>query len=32
LANQKPTWDKAASLARRWELTRLAERLERLAG
>jgi DNA polymerase-1 len=32
LGNQKPSWDKAASLARRWELARLAERLERLAG
>lgn len=32
LGNQKPSWDKAADLARRWELARLAERLERLAG
>jgi DNA polymerase-1 len=31
LANQKPSWAKAAALARSWELARLAERLERLA-
>jgi DNA polymerase I len=31
LRNQTPTWGKAAALARRWELNRLAERLTRLA-
>jgi DNA polymerase-1 len=31
LADQKPSWHKAAELAYRWELARLAERLERLA-
>ena len=31
LRNQTPTWSKAAALARGWELTRLAERLEALA-
>jgi DNA polymerase-1 len=28
---QKPTWAKAASLAREWRLNRLAERLDELA-
>ena len=28
--NQKPTWDKAAALAREWELNQLARRLEDL--
>jgi exodeoxyribonuclease-3 len=32
LRNQKPTWDKAAALARRWELKQLAARLQELAG
>ncbi len=31
LRNQKPTWDKAAKLARSWNLKKLAERLEALA-
>jgi DNA polymerase I len=31
LRNQKPTWASAASLARQWELGRLADRLEKLA-
>jgi exodeoxyribonuclease III len=31
LRNQKPTWDKAAALARKWELNQLAGRLEELA-
>jgi DNA polymerase-1 len=31
LEDQTPSWDKAAALAREWELTRLAERLEALA-
>jgi DNA polymerase-1 len=31
LRNQKPTWSKAAAMARRWQLNRLAERLEALA-
>ena len=31
LRNQKPTWTKAAALARRWELNRLADRLDALA-
>ena len=31
LRSQKPTWDKAAALAREWELNRLAGRLEELA-
>jgi DNA polymerase-1 len=31
LRNQKPAWAKAATLARKWELGRLAERLENLA-
>jgi DNA polymerase I len=30
--DQKPTWLKAAELARQWELTHLADRLESLAG
>lgn len=30
LRNQKPTWSKAADLARQWELNRLADRLDRL--
>lgn len=32
LRDQRPTWDKAASLASEWGLARLAERLEGLAG
>jgi DNA polymerase I len=32
LKNQTPTWAKAAALARDWELNRLAERLDALAG
>jgi DNA polymerase-1 len=31
LPDQTPTWDKAAALARTWELNRLADRLEELA-
>ena len=31
LADQTPTWDKAATLARDWELNRLADRLAELA-
>jgi DNA polymerase I len=31
LRTQTPTWDKAAALARRWELNRLGDRLEALA-
>jgi exodeoxyribonuclease III len=31
LADQKPTWRKAAALAREWELQQLASRLEELA-
>jgi exodeoxyribonuclease III len=31
LPDQTPTWDKAAKLARRWQLNKLAERLEALA-
>jgi len=31
LANQKPTWRKAAALAREWELKQLAKRLEGFA-
>jgi exodeoxyribonuclease-3 len=31
LADQKPTWRKAAALAREWELKQLASRLEELA-
>jgi DNA polymerase-1 len=31
LPDQTPTWDKAAALARQWELNRLAERLTDLA-
>jgi exodeoxyribonuclease-3 len=31
LRSQKPTWDKAAGLAREWELNQLAGRLEELA-
>jgi exodeoxyribonuclease-3 len=31
LRSQKPTWSKAASLARNWELNQLARRLEELA-
>jgi DNA polymerase-1 len=30
LRSQKPTWDKAAALAREWELNQLARRLEEL--
>lgn len=32
LDNQAPSWEKAAALTRRWELNRLAERIEQLAG
>jgi exodeoxyribonuclease III len=32
LPDQVPTWDKAAKLARRWQLNKLAERLDALAG
>ena len=32
LRSQKPTWDKAAALAQKWELKQLATRLEQLAG
>jgi DNA polymerase-1 len=32
LRNQKPTWNRAAKLARDWDLNKLAERLEALAG
>ena len=31
LADQMPSWDKAAALAREWELARLAQRLDELA-
>jgi DNA polymerase-1 len=31
LRDQKPTWSRAAALAREWELTELAKRLEELA-
>jgi DNA polymerase-1 len=31
LPSQKPTWHKAAALAREWELNQLAGRLEELA-
>ena len=31
LPDQRPTWDKAAALAHRWELNRLADRLTELA-
>jgi len=31
LRSQKPTWSKAAALARKWELNQLAKRLEKLA-
>jgi DNA polymerase I len=31
LRNQKPTWEKAASLAREWQLNKLANRLDALA-
>jgi DNA polymerase I len=31
LRGQKPTWSKAAALARDWQLNKLAERLEGLA-
>jgi DNA polymerase-1 len=30
LRSQKPTWDKAAELAREWELNQLARRLKEL--
>jgi DNA polymerase I len=30
IAKQRPTWDKAAALAREWDLNKLAERLEKL--
>jgi DNA polymerase-1 len=31
LRSQKPTWDKAAALAREWELNQLAKRLDEMA-
>ena len=31
LPDQQPTWAKAAELARKWELNRLAERLAEMA-
>jgi DNA polymerase-1 len=31
LSEQRPTWRKAAALAREWELKQLAKRLEELA-
>jgi DNA polymerase-1 len=31
LRNQTPTWDKAAALAKEWQLNQLARRLEELA-
>jgi peptidoglycan hydrolase-like amidase len=31
LRSQKPTWNKAAALARNWELNQLAKRLEEFA-
>jgi DNA polymerase I len=31
LRNQTPTWEKAAALARQWELNRLSDRLDALA-
>jgi hypothetical protein len=31
LADQTPTWAKAAALARSWQLKQLAERLQELA-
>jgi DNA polymerase-1 len=32
IGKQKPSWDKAAALAREWELNKLADRLEKLHG
>jgi DNA polymerase-1 len=32
LRNQKPTWEKAANLAREWQLNKLADRFTALAG
>jgi DNA polymerase-1 len=32
LRDQKPTWERAAALAEKWELRQLAERLGKLAG
>jgi DNA polymerase-1 len=32
IGKQRPTWDKAAALAREWDLNKLAERLETLHG
>jgi DNA polymerase-1 len=32
IGNQRPTWNKAADLARQWALDRLADRLDALAG
>jgi hypothetical protein len=32
LRNQTPTWERAGALARQWDLNRLAERLDALAG
>jgi DNA polymerase-1 len=32
IAKQKPSWDRAAALAREWELGKLAERLDKLRG
>jgi DNA polymerase-1 len=31
LRDQKPAWSRAAALAREWELTQLAKRLEEIA-
>jgi hypothetical protein len=31
LTSQKPTWHKAATLARSWQLKQLADRLEKMA-
>ena len=31
VARQKPTWDKAAALAKKWQLVQLAARLEEMA-
>jgi DNA polymerase-1 len=32
LRNQRPTWEKAANLAREWQLNKLADRFTALAG
>jgi hypothetical protein len=31
VARQKPTWEKAAALAKKWRLVQLAARLEEMA-